>query len=220
MSEFSDKIIKMGWNFPHPGGLDGIDIDSIKFLVDSLATPNMKIVDVGCWTGMSTVALALACKKYNGSVISVDWFKGSPNTGLEEAAKEMNIKELYLANIRYFNLKNTSCLNMRSEEAVEKFDNDSCDLVFIDADHKYKAVKKDISLWYPKVKKGGIICGHDCEFILPDKKSEWDILALTDTNPWNNEDYLSFHIGVVRAVSQKFPNAKREGNRVWWTVKN
>ena len=35
------------------------------------------------------------------------------------------------------------------------------DCVFIDADHSHDAVVKDINTWFPKVKSGGVICGHD-----------------------------------------------------------
>ena len=35
------------------------------------------------------------------------------------------------------------------------------DLVFIDADHSEAAVVYDICLWLPKVRPGGILCGHD-----------------------------------------------------------
>ena len=35
------------------------------------------------------------------------------------------------------------------------------DMIFIDADHTYESVKRDIGLWWDKVKVGGIISGHD-----------------------------------------------------------
>ena len=52
-------------------------------------------------------------------------------------------------------------LVMTSVKASGKFKDGSLDLVFIDADHKYKSVRKDIEVWLPKIKKDGIISGHD-----------------------------------------------------------
>ena len=52
-------------------------------------------------------------------------------------------------------------LRATSTEASETFEDESLDLVYIDGCHKYESVKKDISVWYPKVKTGGILCGHD-----------------------------------------------------------
>lgn len=37
----------------------------------------------------------------------------------------------------------------------------SLDFVFIDADHSYEGVRRDIAAWHGKIKKGGLICGHD-----------------------------------------------------------
>jgi predicted O-methyltransferase YrrM len=50
---------------------------------------------------------------------------------------------------------------MRTDEAYKLFEDESIDFLFIDADHSFEAVKKDLKLWYPKVKTGGIIAGHD-----------------------------------------------------------
>lgn len=37
----------------------------------------------------------------------------------------------------------------------------SLDFVFVDADHSYEGCRDDIVNWTPKVRKGGIIAGHD-----------------------------------------------------------
>lgn len=48
-----------------------------------------------------------------------------------------------------------------STVASTHYQDNSLDFVFIDAHHTYKAVTDDIKYWYPKVKEGGIIAGHD-----------------------------------------------------------
>lgn len=37
----------------------------------------------------------------------------------------------------------------------------SLDFVYIDGDHSYEACKHDITVWWPKIKPGGILSGHD-----------------------------------------------------------
>lgn len=48
-----------------------------------------------------------------------------------------------------------------SISASESFEDNSLDFVFIDGDHTYEGALKDIESWYPKVKNGGFISGHD-----------------------------------------------------------
>ena len=48
-----------------------------------------------------------------------------------------------------------------SEDAVLLFGNCSFDWVYLDADHTLESVRRDIHLWWPKVKIGGFLCGHD-----------------------------------------------------------
>ncbi len=44
---------------------------------------------------------------------------------------------------------------------LNSIENDSLDVVYIDADHDYLPVKNDLILSYQKVKTNGLICGHD-----------------------------------------------------------
>lgn len=50
---------------------------------------------------------------------------------------------------------------MKTHEAAQHVPNGHLDFVFIDADHTYEGCLQDIDDWAPKVKRGGMICGHD-----------------------------------------------------------
>ena len=58
-------------------------------------------------------------------------------------------------------------MRMRSGDAASRFATESLDLVFVDGDHSVPGCYADLELWYPKVKPGGILIGHDC---LPDRE--------------------------------------------------
>ena len=54
----------------------------------------------------------------------------------------------------------------KSSEAVDDIPN-NLDFVYIDGNHAYEFVKKDIHLYYPKVRSGGVIGGHDFSAAFP-----------------------------------------------------
>jgi len=78
-------------------------------------------------------------------------------------------------------------MRLKSEEAVELFSDGYFDLIFIDAMHDYENVKKDIGLWLPKVKKGGVLSGHDYAGRKhPEVKTAVDeIFTDIRTDPWS-----------------------------------
>jgi hypothetical protein len=49
----------------------------------------------------------------------------------------------------------------KSMDAVKDFEDESLDFVYIDGHHGFKFVTEDIWEWSKKVKKGGVISGHD-----------------------------------------------------------
>lgn len=52
-------------------------------------------------------------------------------------------------------------LAMPTHEAAAHVEDGSLDFVFIDADHRYEAVRQDIDDWAPKLKPHGWLIGHD-----------------------------------------------------------
>jgi len=48
-----------------------------------------------------------------------------------------------------------------SAGAARVFDDASLDAVYIDADHKWWSVVQDLAAWWPKVRPGGVMLGHD-----------------------------------------------------------
>jgi hypothetical protein len=52
-------------------------------------------------------------------------------------------------------------IRLPSLETAPLFKDGYFDLVFIDGDHSYDAVIANIKAWIPKVRDGGILCGHD-----------------------------------------------------------
>lgn len=56
---------------------------------------------------------------------------------------------------------NSTLVRKTSMEAVEDFEDGSLDFVYIDGNHQFKFIAEDIVEWTKKVKKGGIVSGHD-----------------------------------------------------------
>jgi hypothetical protein len=107
------------------------------------------IVELGSYLGRSTVALAAGCK---GTVYAVDHWNWTGGRGLVMDGTEF---EEFKKNTKDFS--NISIYRKDTVATARFFD--TVDMVFIDADHCYESVRKDIKAWLPKTKK--IICGHD-----------------------------------------------------------
>lgn len=128
-----------------------------------------KFVEVGSWKGKSSayMAVEIANSEKEIEFFCIDTWEGGPDhQGMEELSQ---LYETFLNNMKpvenyYSHLKTTSL------EAVEKFEDNSLDFVFIDASHEYEDVKNDINAWLPKVKPGGILAGHD---YYPEGSTDW-----------------------------------------------
>lgn len=148
---------------------------------------NAVFVEIGCWEGKSTVFMADKIKRSGRNIkfYAIDvWEDYTQYDVIWKANYEQYLKNIEPIKDYITTIKADSC------EVSNQFKDQSVDFVFVDGNHQYDYVKKDIEAWYPKVKSGGIIAGHD---------------------------YGNFE-GVNKAVNEKF-NAKIINN-CWIHVKS
>jgi predicted O-methyltransferase YrrM len=115
-------------------------------------------VELGAWLGKSSAYLCDKATDQNITII--DTWEGSPNelTTTHKLATQVDIYKLFVENMGE---RNYNVIKGTSKVAAKMFLKESLDVVFIDLTHTYEAVKEDIMLWLPKVKKGGYIAGDD-----------------------------------------------------------
>lgn len=157
-----------------------------------------RFVEVGSWLGASICYLATEFKHRNkrAEIYAVDTWKGSNEEAHTKLLAGMGGAEVlyskFLNHIRQANVADmVKPIRMSSVEASMQFENESLDVVFIDASHEYKDVLDDINHWYPKIKKGGIISGHD--YVPGHKVSEAGVIRAV------NEIFLGQHLEIGQA---------------------
>jgi len=145
---------KYYFEYPDQGIEGWMTFKELSWLYD-MAKQVDTIVEVGSWKGRSTHAL---CSGNNGKVIAIDHFKGSKGEESQHREAETNrVYKEYLKNVGHFSHLKT--MKMTSEKAAKKLKGKKFDMIFIDGEHTYEGVKKDIKLWKNKARK--ILCGHD-----------------------------------------------------------
>jgi predicted O-methyltransferase YrrM len=137
------------------------------------APENGVIVEIGSWIGHGTCLLASGVRGPSARVFAVDAFTGmTENPGekvglanfLLKVNRNLTQRELFDQHLRRFHLQDrVTPLAFTSEEAVRHLPlkPGSVDLLFIDGGHTLNVVRKDIELYVPLVKPGGIVAFHD-----------------------------------------------------------
>ncbi|KKN76439.1 hypothetical protein LCGC14_0369480 [marine sediment metagenome] len=199
------------------------DANALRELALRVGGRGALFVEVGCWKGYSTAILAESIPY--GTVYAVDHWEGNPGTWNYEVARDNDIYAIFKANIFSLGLRDiVHPVVMDSQAASKLFEDGVMDLIFLDADHRYDYVKEDIMSWLPKLKEGGILCGHDCE----EYYSRFNELAQRDIEAWKNEDCIggvyfegSIHPGVIKALHETLSGKyiKMPKSTIWYYVK-
>jgi predicted O-methyltransferase YrrM len=79
-------------------------------------------------------------------------------------AVDTDISKFYTASVKEKYGDRLIPIQGYSFQVADQFADNFADIIFIDADHSYASVKKDILKYTPKLKKGGLLTGHDIDY--------------------------------------------------------
>jgi predicted O-methyltransferase YrrM len=136
-------------------------MDGLIILTHLLSTipDNGIFVECGAWLGKSSSYLCDKAKD-RVKIFVVDSWQGSKDE-INTAHKLATQQDIYSIFLNNMGNRQFTPIKKLSQEAVLDFEDDSCDVVFIDMSHSYEDVLQDIEMWLPKVKTGGYLAGHD-----------------------------------------------------------
>lgn len=137
-------------------------VQGLYGIVQQFFKPDFKMVEVGSLEGISTLLFSM----FVDTVYSIDCYDYKvPPTGRIPEHDQMFIEAERMFIARTKNIPNIIKIRKTSIEAAKDFEDESLDAVYIDAEHDEDSVREDIRAWRPKIKRGGILSGHD--FVLP-----------------------------------------------------
>lgn len=146
--------------------LRGIPRNDLAYLLAEInkLPPNSKILEVGTFAAGTTRSIAMArpdCK-----VFSVDINKWRPGDGMLEAAKKFyNLPHVdddivkLMQQVHIENLHNVTLLTGRSLEV----DMSDIDFLYLDGDHSFETVIRELRYFWKRVKENGVIMGDDVQ---------------------------------------------------------
>lgn len=119
--------------------------------------PRGVVVEIGVAGGHFTKQI-LATWPTCAKLFAVDcWgpFEGNHITDSEQEQRFKQVVETFAAH------SNVTIVRQYSHAAAAAMPNESVDFIYLDADHSHSAAMSDLQSWFPKLKKRGIMAGHD-----------------------------------------------------------
>ena len=130
-------------------------VEGLQQLIGDCLTPESVMVEIGSFAGVSSELFAQHCQQV--TCIDIwDSDPGHPGLGQEVLKQARDMFEIVRNG--YSNIEMIQCYGRQALHLIQE---QSLDLIYIDASHHYESVKEDIALWTPKVRNEGWITGHD-----------------------------------------------------------
>lgn len=178
---------------------------ALHTLIQRIDKPYKCVLEIGSWIGNGSTRTIIETLRGQGILYCVDHWQGNANVPRhQDLLSKFDIFNTFRANVElYGGTEFAKTLIMSSSEAAAIVQDRVFDLVFIDSTHSYEQTKLDIEQWLPKVVKGGLLCGHDCEA----RGTNFDKGYLWENRHRDTIERAGFfsviHPGVILAVDEK-----------------
>lgn len=176
---------------------DDLNLNDRYDLIESLPKTFSMGLEIGVWQGAFTSHLVANTSMH---ITGLDpWCETSSHADIDYDAEDYNPfafggdgylshEARYMASLHTmsrFPPNRWSLLRSFSHRVAPFFKN-NFDFVYIDGNHDYESVARDMKDWFPKLKSGGILCGHDYNETNPGTKKA--------VNEFSEEHDLEFKI--------------------------
>ena len=182
----------------------------------------LSILEIGVWAGASTVSWGEGLLRYfagRGHIVSVDVWSQNGEPVADLAAASSAIKHVFLHNVQASGIAGmVEPLHADSDTAFAELADRRFDIIYIDGDHRYEQVSRDITNAKRCLIPGGIICGDDLEVQMGEGADDIVGDAVASKAPWaaHPGNGLGFHPGVTRAVGENFGRVSAWGG--FWAM--
>lgn len=167
--------------------------------------PGGRVLEVGSYLGASSCHLAAALSRHDGHLYCVDtWGNETMPDGVRDTFEEFRRNTAGVA-------ASITMIRKRSHDLVAGDVQLPLDLIFIDADHSYRAVKRDVAIVSGWLRDGGVMAFHDATFFEGVSRVIGETLA---TGKWQLMGHLDNLLWMRKLGSSgAFPNAMTAAER-------
>lgn len=137
--------------------MDDVEIHGLVRALRAVTPPARCVVEIGSYCGGSTVVIArtAARRAADARVFAIEPFSA------EGARYQRNYEALFDANVADWGVAAIiEKIRKTSDEAAAEWKR-AIDFLYIDGDHSYDAVVRDVRNFVPSVREGGVFAFHD-----------------------------------------------------------
>lgn len=222
----SNKPIPLDQSWPTRVGL-------MKLIYKKIFSTPITALEIGVWFGVGSTRILLESLQPKSKIYLVDsWKKYASMEDLKNESWDWEkmdgmMKDAFKSTIDAVfefeaqngdNFHEISIIRGNAKNSLSIIQPETFDLIYIDGDHKYKAVKEDIVQAKKLInRKYGLVCGDDLEIMPTSNLIEEAKKNLNIDFIESSIDGNGYHPGVALAVHEEFGEVNMI-NGFWWIM--